>query len=70
MSDLYDDLLSIDGVGEKTAHKVQEVYDEHGYGEPSDELEQNLRQALDYYNAGNDEYAGKYLKRAENLLDS
>jgi len=70
MPDLYDDLLSIDGVGEATANKVQDVYDEHGYGEPSDELEQNLRQALDYYNAGNYEYAGKYLKRAENLLDS
>lgn len=70
MSDLYDDILAIDGVGEKTAHKVQEVYQQHGYGEPSEELEQNLRQALDYYNAGNYEYAGKYLKRAENLLDS
>lgn len=68
MSDLYDDLLSIDGVGEKTAHKVQEVYAEHGYGEPSDELEQNLRQALDYYDAGNYEYAGKYLQRVKELI--
>jgi DNA-binding LacI/PurR family transcriptional regulator len=68
MSDLHDDLLSIDGVGEATAHKVQEVCQQHGYGEPSDELAQNLRQAIDYYDAGNYEYAGKYLKRAEELI--
>jgi hypothetical protein len=49
---------------------VQEVYAEHGYGGPSDEIEQNIRQAIDYYYEGNYEYAGKYLKRAENLLDS
>jgi len=70
MSDLYDDLLSIDGVGEATANKVHEVYKQHGYGEPSEELEQNIRQALDYYRAGKYEYGAKYLTRAENLLDS
>jgi hypothetical protein len=55
-------------VGEATANKVHEVYQQHGYGEPSGELTQNLRQAIDYYDAGNYEYAGKYLKRAEELI--
>jgi len=68
MSDLYDDLLAIDGVGEATANKVHEVYQQHGYGDTNEELAQNLRQALDYYDVGNYEYAGKYLKRAEELI--
>jgi len=66
MSDLYDELTDIDGVGEATAEKILAVVD--GYNTP-DDVEDNVRKAFDYWESGKPGYAGKYLKRALLELD-
>lgn len=66
MSDLYDELTDIDGVGDATAEKILEVVDDYSN---TDNVEQNVRQAWDYYDSGKPGYAGKYLQRAIAELD-
>jgi endonuclease III-like uncharacterized protein len=56
MSDLKDDLLAIDGVGETTAEKILTVVEAHQETE-------NLEEAIAYLEAGNTEYAKKYIIR-------
>jgi Holliday junction resolvasome RuvABC DNA-binding subunit len=59
---MKDDLTSIQGVGDKTADKIMTVFEEH-YS-TSDEVGENLETALEYYETGEYEYAGKFLRRA------
>lgn len=60
--DLRKELQEIDGVGEKTADKIMDVLD--GYQEETvpDDLEDAIMDMWDYYDAGEHEYAGEYLK--------
>ena len=66
MSDLYDELTDIDGVGDATAEKILAVVDAYS---TTTEVEDNLRQAHDYWQSGKPGYAGKYIKRAISELD-
>jgi len=66
MSDLYDELTEIDGVGDATAEKILAVIDAYS---TSGGVEDNVRQAYDYWQSGKPGYAGKYLKRAITELD-
>jgi len=59
MSDLRDDLQSIDGVGEATAEKIMAVLEDHDTG--SDPY---VEQAITAADAGNDHKALTYLQRA------
>jgi len=56
MSELKDDLLAIDGVGEATAEKILAVVEHH-------RETGNLEEAIAYLDAGNTEYAKKYIIR-------
>jgi DNA repair protein RadC len=68
MSDLHDELQTVDGVGPSKADEIVAIVeDETDYQE--EEVEQNIRQAWDYHQAGRPGYAGKYIRRAINLLD-
>jgi hypothetical protein len=58
---IEDDLEDISGVGTETRKKIMTVFEEHG---TSDEVVENLETALDYYESGEYEYAGKFLRRA------
>lgn len=58
MSDLYDELQSIDGVGEKTAEKIMAVVAEHGA--PDDPLLEKAKAAA---SEGNTHKAIVYLNR-------
>ena len=60
---MKDDLTDIQGVGDKTADKIMTVFEEHNSG-TSDDVAENMKQALDYYESGEYEYAGKFLRRA------
>jgi len=66
MSDLYDELTDIDGVGDATAEKILAVIDAYS---TSEGVEDNVRQAYDYWESGKPGYAGKYIKRAITELD-
>jgi len=57
MSDLKGDLLAIDGVGEATAEKILAVVEEYQETE-------KLQEAIAYLEAGNTDYAKKYIKKA------
>ena len=56
--DLRTALLAIDGVGEATADKIEAAIAEHGTDVG------DLREALDYLEAGEPGYASKYVRRA------
>lgn len=56
--DLHDALTDIQGVGDATATKIIDLV-----GEQSDVTE-DLREALDYLEAGQPGYAAKYVRRA------
>lgn len=55
---MRDELLDIQGVGEATAEKIEAVYAAHG-GDRED-----LREALDYLEAGRPGYAEKFIRRS------
>ena len=57
MSDLKDDLVAIDGVGEKTAEKILDVVEAHHETE-------HLEEAIAYLEAGQTGYAKKYIRKA------
>jgi hypothetical protein len=57
MSELKDDLLAIDGVGEATADKMLAVVEEH-------QETGNLEEAIAYLEAGRPDYAQKYIRKA------
>jgi hypothetical protein len=59
---IEDELEDISGVGTETRKKIMTVFEEHN--STSDEVVENLETALDYYEAGEYEYAGKFLRRA------
>lgn len=56
MSELKDDLLAIDGVGEATAEKILAIVESHRETE-------NLEKAIAYLEAGQTGYAKKYISR-------
>jgi len=60
MSDLHDDLQTVDGVGEKTADAIVEVLDDHS-PEYDEGYMQKAKQAAQ---AGDYNTAGIYLRRA------
>lgn len=60
MADLREELQTINGVGEATADAILDVLDEYG----SDDLTGLIEQAYDYHEAGQHEYARKYVRRA------
>lgn len=61
MSDLSDDLQDIDGVGEVTAENIIEVLED---ADTNDAVAENVEAAYEYYEAGQESYAGKFIKRA------
>lgn len=61
MSDLHDDLTSIDGVGDATAEKIMAVLDEHGLGETDDLVKKAKAEA----DAGYYRQAAIYLQRSD-----
>ena len=58
MSD--DPLTDIHGIGESKAEEIRRVIDSEGNSDAKDALEN----ALDYMDAGNHEYAEKFVRRA------
>ena len=62
---LKDELTDIDGVGDVTAERIIEVLDER---DTDDAVAENVREAHEYYEAGEKSYAGKFLRRAYNEL--
>jgi len=60
MSDLKDDLMDIQGVGEATADSILEVLDEHDTG--GDESKA-LERAIEYAQRGDSRNATVWLKR-------
>lgn len=60
--DLKAELTEIDGIGDVTAEKILEAVAEHD-GTDSTVIE-NVRDAYDYYESGQESYAGKFLRRA------
>ena len=57
MSDLKNELQTIDGVGEKTAEKIVEVVDEHG----DSDLPEAVYSAFEHAEDGNARMAASYL---------
>lgn len=58
---LHDELTEIQGVGDATAEKILAVVDAH---DVSGELEAALTDAVGYHEAGQHEYAEKFVRRA------
>ena len=54
------ELTEINGVGEATAAKIMEIVDDTD----ASDAKENLEDALDYFDAGNPEYAEKFVRRA------
>ena len=59
MSDLKDELQTINGVGEKTAEKIVEVVDEHG----ENDLPEEVYSAFEHAEDGNARMAASYLSQ-------
>ncbi len=64
MSELKDALTDIKGVGPATADSILEVLEEHGGSEADTQTKSLIKNALDYIEEGNPDYARKYLERA------
>jgi len=62
MSDLESDLKDIRGIGDAKAEEIIAVVED--YNGTDDELTENIKQAWDYYQDGQESYAGKFLRRA------
>jgi len=61
MSDIEAELMDINGVGEATAEKILDVMNGSGV---SERLRENVIEAYEHYEAGQESYAGKFLTRA------
>lgn len=59
MSELRDDLQTVDGVGPATADAIMDVLSDHDTGDVPDEV----HEAIDYLEADRPGYAAKYLRR-------
>lgn len=64
--DLKDALTEIDGIGDVTAEKICDVVSEHDGTDST--VTENVRDAYDYYESGQESYAGKFLRRAYEAL--
>jgi len=58
---LKEDVQEVDGVGEVKAAQIAEIVEEH---DVDSTIRENIRQAYDYYQAGRQSYAKKFLQRA------
>lgn len=65
---LEDELMEIRGIGEAKADEVLDVLEAHEKSVES-EVAENIKSAWDYYDAGYESYAGKFLKRAYEGLE-
>ena len=69
MSDLRDELMQIQGVGEARADEIIEIVERHKTGS-ADEVVATLQQAVDYDEQGDTDYAMKYVRRSLDLLST
>ncbi len=64
---LKDELTDIHGIGESKTEEIMTVFED--YDSTNEVVESNLREAMDYYNNNEYEYAGKFLRRAVEGLE-
>lgn len=69
-TDLRDDLTEIHGVGDATADEILAVLDEHGQGGVPDTVRDHIQEAHDHHQAGEHEYAAKFVRRAVDALEA
>lgn len=60
---LKDDLQEIRGIGKAKADSIMTVFEEYEQSGVPESVRQDLEEAMSYYEQGQYEYAGKFLRR-------
>lgn len=62
--DLEDELTEIRGVGDATAEEILAVLDEYADDDVDDVVREQIQEAHDHHEAGEHQYAAKFVRRA------